>query len=56
MGKGMPYLEGAMYAILALIIIIKFAVGHEAFMGFILGDGAKTKKEPIHRRSAERNI
>lgn len=48
--NGLPYLEAAMYAVLALILVLKLAVGSQAFWGFVLGDGAKTKKEPIHKR------
>lgn len=42
--NGLPYLEAAMYAVLALILVLKLAVGSQAFWGFVLGDGAKTKK------------
>lgn len=53
--NGLPYLEAAMIALLVLVLLLKLAVGNEAFVGFILGDGAKTKKEPLEK-ATERNI
>lgn len=44
MGKGMPYLEVAVATLFALIVILRAYVGHDAFMGFIFGEGAKTKR------------
>lgn len=55
MGKGMPYIEGFAVAVFALIAILKLYVGHDTFMSFIFGEGAKTKKEPL-RKATERNI
>lgn len=48
--NGLPYLEAAMYALLTLILVLKLAVGSQAFWGFVLGEDSKTKKEPIHKR------
>lgn len=55
MGKGMPYIEVAVATLFALIVILKAYVGNDAFMSFIFGEGAKTKKEPL-RKATERNI
>lgn len=55
MVNGLPYLEAAMYAVLAMIVLLKLAIGSDKFAEFILGEGAKTKKEPL-RKATERNI
>lgn len=53
--NGLPYLEAAMYALLTMILVLKLAVGSQAFWEFVFGEGAKTKKEPIHKRISQEN-
>ena len=43
--NGLPYLEGAMYALWILLLLVRLIVGRKACMDFIFGDDdAKTKK------------
>lgn len=53
MGKGMPYIEVAVATLFALIVILRAYVGHDAFMSFIFGEGAKTKKSRFENRLRE---